>query len=314
MPITTWCRAPSAPWRAPGISPWATGWRPWRVTTGGLGSIPISPRPRRTWEWREGLLAGVTTVADHHFTWPDGVAALDMVEATVAAARRLGARLVFGYGLGGELPGGGGLRSGGGDGSPSGSQPRWDGADGVRTGWGPLRRPGDFRGVRRGRPAVGTPAAHPGQRGDRRGARRGPGTAAAVPFEILEDWGWLEPDVTIAHLCGISPAERARLAGAGISATHAPGFDIPMGLGVCEVGVLIDAGVPVGLGTSGGGYNDAGNLLADARAGSPGGRSHRATAHRPGVADRGHFRLGPGDGTTRTGSPGTRRRRRPVLL
>ena len=38
-----------------------------------------------------------------------------------------------------------------------------------------------------------------------------------------------------------------------------------MGLGVCEVGALIDAGITVGLGTSGGGYNDGGNLLADAR-------------------------------------------------
>ena len=38
-----------------------------------------------------------------------------------------------------------------------------------------------------------------------------------------------------------------------------------MGWGVAEVGALLDAGVGVGLGTSGGGSNDAGNLLADAR-------------------------------------------------
>ncbi len=52
----------------------------------------------------EGLLAGVTTVADHHFTWPRGVAPLDLVEATVETARRLGARLVFGYGSAGDSP------------------------------------------------------------------------------------------------------------------------------------------------------------------------------------------------------------------
>jgi cytosine/adenosine deaminase-related metal-dependent hydrolase len=38
-----------------------------------------------------------------------------------------------------------------------------------------------------------------------------------------------------------------------------------MGWGLAEVGALLDAGVPVGLGTSGGGSNDGGHLLADAR-------------------------------------------------
>jgi 8-oxoguanine deaminase len=50
-----------------------------------------------------------------------------------------------------------------------------------------------------------------------------------------------------------------------VTATHAPGCDLPMGWGLAPVGALLDAGVPVGLGTSGGGSNDAGHLLADAR-------------------------------------------------
>ena len=42
----------------------------------------------------EALLCGVTTVADHHLTWPrgDGV---DLARAVAAAAAELGARLVF---------------------------------------------------------------------------------------------------------------------------------------------------------------------------------------------------------------------------
>jgi cytosine/adenosine deaminase-related metal-dependent hydrolase len=85
------------------------------------------------------------------------------------------------------------------------------------------------------------------------------------PLELLEEWGWLGPDVTIAHLCGISPAEVKRLAASGTTATHAPGCDLPSGWGMAPVGQLLDHGIPVGLGTSGGGSNDAGHLLADAR-------------------------------------------------
>jgi len=63
----------------------------------------------------------------------------------------------------------------------------------------------------------------------------------------------------------VEPGEIARLAAAGVSATHAPGCDLPMGWGIAPVAALLAAGVPVGLGTSGGGSNDAGHLLADAR-------------------------------------------------
>jgi cytosine/adenosine deaminase-related metal-dependent hydrolase len=85
------------------------------------------------------------------------------------------------------------------------------------------------------------------------------------PLDLLDEWGWLAPDVTLAHLCGITVDELARIAAAGVSATHAPGCDLPMGWGVAPAAALADAGVAVGLGTSGGGSNDAGHLLADAR-------------------------------------------------
>jgi cytosine/adenosine deaminase-related metal-dependent hydrolase len=84
------------------------------------------------------------------------------------------------------------------------------------------------------------------------------------PIELLAEWGWLAPDVTLAHLCGVTPGEIATVAAAGVSATHAPGCDVPMGWGVAPAAALSDAGVIVGLGTSGGGSNDAGHLLADA--------------------------------------------------
>jgi cytosine/adenosine deaminase-related metal-dependent hydrolase len=85
------------------------------------------------------------------------------------------------------------------------------------------------------------------------------------PLDLLDEWGWLAPDVTIAHLVEPTAAEIVRLAASGAAATHAPGCDVPMGWGVAPVAELRDAGVVVGLGTSGGGSNDAGHLLADAR-------------------------------------------------
>ena len=90
-------------------------------------------------------------------------------------------------------------------------------------------------------------------------------STARRPLDLLEDWGWLADDVTIAHLCDVSEEEIARLAVAGVTATHAPGCDVPMGWGIAPVAQLAEAGVALGLGTSGGGSNDAGHLLADAR-------------------------------------------------
>ncbi len=85
------------------------------------------------------------------------------------------------------------------------------------------------------------------------------------PLDLLDEWGWLDRDVTLAHLCDVTPEEIDRIAARGASATHAPGCDVPMGWGVAPVADLADAGVSVGLGTSGGGSNDAGHLWADAR-------------------------------------------------
>jgi hypothetical protein len=89
--------------------------------------------------------------------------------------------------------------------------------------------------------------------------------------------GLARAGVTIAHLCDVTDDEIARLAAAGITATHAPGCDVPMGWGIAPVRRLQEAGITVGLGTSGGGSNDAGHLLADA----PGDAGVGPGRHRP---------------------------------
>ncbi|MBT2497881.1 amidohydrolase family protein [Agromyces sp. ISL-38] len=215
----------------------------------------------------EGLLSGVTTVADHHLTWPSGADGVGIAQATADAARSLGARLVFvrgaarddaeeaaasAAGIARALPlGAGGVSA---DGmlqlavGPAGVH-----SDGEET----------FR-------LLGEVAARHGLR-RRTQANEQVDVAIALerygrrPLDLLEEWGWLAPDVTLAHLCGVTDDEIGRLAASGITATHAPGCDVMMGWGVAPVAALRNAGIVVGLGTSGGGSNDAGHLLADAR-------------------------------------------------
>jgi 8-oxoguanine deaminase len=212
----------------------------------------------------ESLLCGVTTVADHHLTWPAEADHLGMAEAVVAAARALGARLVFVRGTAGDdavtaaasadalagLIGGPvsedtmvGLAVG-----PAGVH-----SDGRET-FEALREVALHHGLQRRTQANEQVDV---ERAAQRYGRR--------PLELLRDWGWLEPGVTVAHLCAATAEEIALIAACGATATHAPGCDLPMGWGLAPAGALLDAGVVVGLGTSGGGSNDAGHLLADAR-------------------------------------------------
>jgi cytosine/adenosine deaminase-related metal-dependent hydrolase len=211
----------------------------------------------------EALLCGVTTVADHHLTWPaaagDGV---EIASAVAAAARELGARLVFVRGSARDDPQAAALSADaiasalGGD--PTGMVQVAVGPAGVHSDapetFALLAEVAARHGLRRRTQAneqVDVEIA--AQRFGRR------------PLELLDEWGWLAPDVTLAHLCGVTGDEITRLAAAGVSATHAPGCDLPMGWGVAPMAALADAAVAVGLGTSGGGSNDAGHLLADAR-------------------------------------------------
>ena len=211
----------------------------------------------------EGLLAGVTTVADHHLTWPAEQDPLELAGATIAAAARLGSRLVFVRGTAGDdaetaATSVEALVARHGAGEPYGMLqiacgPAGVHSDGPET-FAALAEVATRHGLRRRTQAneqVDT------ERAAARWGRR--------PLDLLDEWGWLAEDVTVAHLCEITGVERTRFAASGAHATHAPGCDVPMGWGVAEVGALLDVDVQVGLGTSGGGSNDAGNLLADAR-------------------------------------------------
>ncbi len=219
----------------------------------------------------EGLLCGVTTVADHHLNWPRGAGVQETVAlagATAAAVLRLGGRLVFVRGSAGDDPAVAAASA-----EAIHAELIGDGIGGVaadgrlQVAVGPAGVHSDGRATFE---ALGDVAARHGLR-RRTQANEQVDTAIASerygrrPIELLADWGWLAPDVTLAHLCDVTDSEIEQLAAAGVAATHAPGCDVPMGWGIAPVGRLLAAGVAVGLGTSGGGSNDAGHLLADAR-------------------------------------------------
>ncbi|OII04015.1 amidohydrolase family protein [Curtobacterium sp. MCBA15_008] len=220
----------------------------------------------------EGLLSGVTTIADHHLNWPADATTDDTVAlaaATVDAVRGLGGRLVFVRGS-----------------ARDDAQRAATSADAIASGLlhaeavggvdpdgllqvavGPAGVHSDGEATFR---ALGEVAARHGLR-RRTQANEQVDTAIALerygrrPLDLLDEWGWLAPDVTIAHLCDVTDDEITRIAASGASATHAPGCDVPMGWGIAPVARLAAAGITVGLGTSGGGSNDAGHLLADGR-------------------------------------------------
>ncbi|WP_213814171.1 amidohydrolase family protein [Glaciihabitans sp. dw_435] len=216
----------------------------------------------------EGLLSGVTTVADHHLNWPNAGDTVAIARATTDAARALGGRIAFVRGSARDDP-----------------QEAAASAEAIIA----ALLPGVTGGVSADgmlQLAVGPAGVHSdsretfellGEVAARHGLRRRTQANEQVdvvialdrygkrPLDLLEEWGWLAPDVTIAHLVAVTDDEISRLATAGVTATHAPGCDLPMGWGIAPVAALRAAGIPVGLGTSGGGSNDAGHLLADAR-------------------------------------------------
>ena len=217
----------------------------------------------------ESLLSGVTTVADHHLNWPMGAPIDDTVaiaRATADAARGLGGRLVFVRGSARDDPDWAGASA---DAIASALVPHGgvtpDGMLQVAVGPAGVHSDGEAtftaltevaraHGLRRRTQAneqVDVDIAL-----ERYGRR---------PIDLLDEWGWLAPDVTIAHLVDVTAEEVRRLTESGVTGTHAPGCDVPMGWGIARVHELLDAGMTLGLGTSGGGSNDAGHLLADAR-------------------------------------------------
>ncbi|MGU3435120.1 amidohydrolase family protein [Actinomycetes bacterium M1A6_2h] len=252
VPMSRWLPTMSAAYNARGVTPELA----YAAARAGLA---------------ESLLCGVTTVADHHLTWPATMSAgetLALANATRVAAHELSARLVFVRGSARDDPDQAGL-------SAETIASAWfDESDRGVSEDGMLQLAVGPAGVHSDSRATFDALASVSRRfGLRRRTQANEQVDVAIalakygrrPIDLLDEWGWLADDVTLAHLCGVTDAEIDRLAAAGVTATHAPGCDLPMGWGIAPVASMVDRRMVVGLGTSGGGSNDAGHLLADAR-------------------------------------------------
>ena len=85
------------------------------------------------------------------------------------------------------------------------------------------------------------------------------------PAELLDEWGWIAPDVWVAHGIHFDDAEVHRLGVAGTGVAHCPSSNARLAAGMCRVTDLRAAGSPVGLGVDGAASNEVGRLFGEMR-------------------------------------------------
>ncbi len=84
------------------------------------------------------------------------------------------------------------------------------------------------------------------------------------PVELLDDLGWLGPDVWLAHCVHINDREVRRLADTHTGVAWCPTSNLRLGSGFAPGRALTQHGARVGLGLDGG-SNDSGHILAEVR-------------------------------------------------
>jgi cytosine/adenosine deaminase-related metal-dependent hydrolase len=85
------------------------------------------------------------------------------------------------------------------------------------------------------------------------------------PWRILVDRGFASDRLWVAHGVTAPDEEIAEYAAAGVGVAHIPAADLKLGWGLAPVRRYLDAGVTLGVGTTGSMTNDGANLLGDLR-------------------------------------------------
>jgi 8-oxoguanine deaminase len=85
------------------------------------------------------------------------------------------------------------------------------------------------------------------------------------PLDYLEDCGWLNDRVWLAHGIHFDVDEIKRLARAGTNVSHCPCSNQILASGTCPVCEMEEAGVQIGIGVDGSASNDCSNLIQEVR-------------------------------------------------
>lgn len=89
---------------------------------------------------------------------------------------------------------------------------------------------------------------------------------ACLPVEFAARCDWLGPDVWLAHLVKLTPAEITLLGKTGTGIAHCPQSNGRLGSGIAPVRALEEAGVTVSIGVDGAASNEAADMISEAHA------------------------------------------------
>jgi cytosine/adenosine deaminase-related metal-dependent hydrolase len=220
----------------------------------------------------ELALSGCTTVFDHHYLFPPGVAGL--LEAEIRAARELGVRIVAARGsmdLGesdGGLPPDAIVEDR--DEVLAATEAAAGLADGghVEIAVAPcspfsvtselMRESAEL--ARRLGLRLHTHLAETKEEGDFAKERFG-----RTPVEYVEELGWLAEDIWFAHCVHMSENDVSKFGTSGVGVAHCPTSNMRLGAGLAPVRELLDANVRVGLGVDGSASNERGDLFLEVK-------------------------------------------------
>ncbi len=85
------------------------------------------------------------------------------------------------------------------------------------------------------------------------------------PLELLDEWGWLGPDVWLAHCVHLDDKDVRRIAETGTGVAWCPTSNLRLGSGIAPGWAFVRERATVGLGVDGSASNDGADLLAEAR-------------------------------------------------
>lgn len=83
------------------------------------------------------------------------------------------------------------------------------------------------------------------------------------PLELMEDLGWVGPDVWFAHGIYFDDHEIERLNGSGIA--HCPSSNMKLNSGICRTSELFERKVPLSIAVDGSASNDGSNMWEEVR-------------------------------------------------